>query len=227
MNQAIVIFDCETGELSCEENPITQIALIAIDSVTLKEINRFECFVKPYENLIIEKEALEGTQVSLSDINRGIEVKELVRVLIKFFESLTPKGDRGKNKPLLAGHNVTFDIAFLSRAFDFCRKDLSEYVHSNNKIITYLDTLPLSRIRFSQKGKFRLGLVCERFGIELNDAHGAMNDVVATMKVLLEHIKSLRGESKEDSNKTFKNKRNGVQEESRSETSEYRARFQF
>ena len=73
------IYDCETGGLDFRKNPITQYACIILDPRTLKEVDRWETFVKPYNNLVIEEEALRHTMVSMSDVNSGISLKRFVR----------------------------------------------------------------------------------------------------------------------------------------------------
>lgn len=61
-----IVHDCETGGLDENLNPITQYAAIVLDYKTLKEVDRWETFVKPYNNLVIEQEALDRTMVSMS-----------------------------------------------------------------------------------------------------------------------------------------------------------------
>ena len=64
------IYDTETGGLDPQKNPITQFACIILDYKTLKEVDRFETFIRPYNDLVIEKIALEHTMVTMSDIKK-------------------------------------------------------------------------------------------------------------------------------------------------------------
>ena len=73
-----IVHDCETGGLKPEENPITQYACIILEGTTLKELDRYETFVKPYADLKIEQAALDKTMVTMSDIKNGIPVKEFI-----------------------------------------------------------------------------------------------------------------------------------------------------
>ena len=82
-----IVFDCETGGLDETKNPITQYAAVILDGSTLKEIDRWETFVKPYGNLVIEQQALDSTMVTMSDINKGMNVKDFVATAIEFWES--------------------------------------------------------------------------------------------------------------------------------------------
>lgn len=183
----IMCFDCETGGLSSVANPITQFAAIMADE-NLNEINRFQTFIKPYNNLKIEQKALDMTMTSMDQINKGADVKAFVEMLIKFAKMGTIGSGRWIKKPEILGHNVPFDIAFAKACFTFCSKNFSDYFSDNNGEINYYDTIKLARLKWpkfsnDEDNKYRLGSCCERMGIILTDAHGAMADTVATLKL--------------------------------------------
>lgn len=185
-----IVYDCETGGTDEKKNPITQYACIVLDFKTLKEIDRFETFVKPYNDLIIEKEALEHTMVSMSDIRHGISVENFVDVLFEFNKMHQAKGKyKDANRLVPVGHNITFDNRFLTYACNFCGKNYYEYVHEN-----FIDTMPLAKMTWGLEGneKIRLSDCVERAKLKLTDAHGAMNDVEATTDLLRWFIKKLR-----------------------------------
>lgn len=208
-NQSYLLLDCETGGLDCDKHPITQIALLAIDTVTFKEVNRFETFVKGYGGLTYDPIALKSTNITLADINKGITIEKLIPLFIAFCQNITPKGDRGRNFPIIVGHNVVFDLRFIKYAFNYCKKNLHESVNSNGREIVYIDTLPLSRAKWPNEGKHNLGACCERAGYKFADAHRAMADTVATKKLFEFLIGSLRGgkaENNEGTTATVKGK---------------------
>lgn len=197
-----IVFDCETGGLDETKNPITQYAAVILDGKTLKEIDRWETFVKPYADLVIEQEALDGTMVSMSDINSGLNVKEFIATATEFWEAhrvKTKKREMGRLVPV--GHNVQFDIRFINWVLDFEKKrDMFEWHHPN-----FIDTYPLAKLAFGIKGdeKLNLGASCGNAKIKLTDAHGAMNDVEATADLLRWYMRKLRakkGDSVNESN---------------------------
>lgn len=201
--RTICVFDVETGGLKAEENPITNIAMAAFDTKKWKQINKFETFVKPYNDLEITKKALDYTMVDMKDINNGIDVKEMVKIIIKFFKEVkSGRGDTGK--PILAGHNVQFDIGFLDYAFDFCGKNLRDHVAVNNGEITRIDTMNLAHLAWdgllssSTNSSYSLSNCLKRVGVDLVEAHGAMNDVIATAKLLKFFRDKMRSESSEE-----------------------------
>lgn len=185
-----IVYDCETGGLDETKNPITQYACIVLDFKTLKEIDRFETYIRPYNNLVIEKEALEHTMVSMADIRRGITIENFVEVLFEFNKMHQAKGKfKDANRLVPVGHNISFDNRFLSYACNLCGKNYYEYIHEN-----FIDTMPLAKMTWGLEGneKIRLSDCIERANLKITDAHGAMNDVEATADLLRWFIKKLR-----------------------------------
>lgn len=186
-----IIFDCETGGLDENKNPITQYACAILDGKTLKEIDRWETFVKPYNDLIIEKKALDSTMVTMSDINSGVSIKDFITTATSFWESHRVRTKyRDAGRLISVGHNVTFDIRFLNYALDLMKKPaIDEWLYPNS-----IDTFPLAKMTFGINGdeKLNLGASCLAAGLKLTDAHGAMNDVEATADLFRFFMKRLR-----------------------------------
>lgn len=191
-----IVFDCETGGLYEDKNPITQYAAVVLDGSTLKEIDRWETFVKPYDDLVIEQDALDRTMVSMSDINKGVSVKEFISTATEFWETHRAKSKKKEMGRLVpVGHNVTFDIRFLNYALSLQKKDDVEFWMYPNII----DTFSLAKLAWGINGdeKINLGASCERAKIRLTDAHGAMNDVEATADLLRWYMRKLRAKKGE------------------------------
>ena len=197
-----IVFDCETGGLDESKNPITQYAAVILDGKTLKEIDRWETFVKPYADLVIEQEALDRTMVSMSDINSGLNVKEFIATATEFWEAhrvKTKKREMGRLVPV--GHNIPFDNRMLNWALNYLKKpNVEEWMFPN-----IIDTFPLAKLAFGINGeeKINLGASCTSAKIKLTDAHGAMNDVEATADLLRWYMRKLRakkGDSVNESN---------------------------
>lgn len=198
-----IVLDCETGGLNCEEVPITQIGLLILDD-ELKEINRWETYVKPYNDLRIEDDALKATGLKMSDIRAGITKQELLDQLMKIFKSCNTNKP-GKwyelGNPILIGHNIGFDIGFLDYLFRDGKQVLNKFVSKN-----HIDTMALTKMVMPDRSSFNLTSCCADFGIELKDAHKAMADVIATASLFKKITKRLRGagtssEPEEEDNK--------------------------
>lgn len=186
-----IVFDCETGGLDETKNPITQYAAVILDGKTLKEKDRFETFIKPYNDLTIEKQALEHTMVTMSDINAGITLGQFVKTVTSWWESHRAKAkvkEMGRLVPV--GHNVTFDLRFINYALALEGAETTEeWMYPN-----LIDTFSLGKMAFGIEGdeKLNLGACCERAKIKLTDAHGAMNDVEATAELFRWYMKKMR-----------------------------------
>lgn len=195
MKNNIVVLDLETGGLSSEKNPITEIGLIVYEPVYFSEVQRFQTFVKPYDDLTVEPKALEASRVDMRSVNAGMEVTQALKRLIEIFKKYTEKGRYGK--PILAGHNFTdFDINFLMYMFRRSNQDLFDYVD------TFIyDTIRLfAHLEANEKGadkyKYNLSALTDRYNISLTSAHGAIADVEATGKLLFQYLSRVRGGGK-------------------------------
>ena len=193
--------DVETGGLDPTKHPITEVAIVAVDE-KFKELNQWSTFVKPYGGLTIDKKALDSTNVTMSDINKGMDVKDVVKVLCQFMKDLNPSG-RPQGRSIVTGHNVSFDISFLNLMFQHGKKEFSKYIASNNGEIDRICTMRLAALKWDGQLKsvdaqsYKLGVCCKRAGIKLVDAHGAMADVRATIKLLKHFQLSMQGEAQE------------------------------
>lgn len=189
-----IVLDCETGGLDEKKNPITQFACVILDGATLKETDRWETFVKPYAGLTIDREALDKTMVTMSDINSGIKLDLFAKTLVTFLENHRAKTRiREMGRLVLVGHNVPFDMRFINEALRLAgyEQTLEEWVFPN-----IIDTFALAKLSFAvsneRNEKLNLGACCDRAKIKLTDAHGAMNDVVATAELLRWYVRRLR-----------------------------------
>ena len=197
MKNNIAIIDVETGGTNYLENPITQLSLTAIEPVNFSTIKDYTTFVKPYEDLKITPAALEHSRVTMKQINNGIEIKKLVKDLILVFKELTYRGKNGK--PTLAGHNFGFDIDFLEYAFKVVNQDLYTYVNRFHYCTMRLYVDMEGGDKNSDKLKYNLTNLSERYGIELTSAHGAEADANVTKELLIRYLKRVRN-ARQDNN---------------------------
>lgn len=181
-----IVFDTETGGFSEKENPITQIALVALDGETLKEIDRFETYIKPYDDLKITKGALDVTGLKMVDINNGVDKKEAVKLISAFAKKNSPNG-RPENRPILVGHNVQFDMKMLTSLFERCNKNWLDVFSP-----TQICTMVLSKMFNPNIVSLALGNCCKDLGIKLSGAHRAMNDTLVTVQLAKVYINKLR-----------------------------------
>ena len=186
-----IIADCETGGLSHLKNPITQIALQTVNGSDFSEISRFDTFVIPYGGLTLEDQAMKFTGITHVMLQRGMEAKDVVKSLTEEFQKANTGGYT--KKPILVGHNIQFDIGFITSIFRHCKTDLSKLLAGTtdahgNFYPAFIDTMWLSRMKYGydeSMTKFNLGACCEKRGVDLTDAHSAQNDVTATRELFI------------------------------------------
>lgn len=191
------ICDTETGGLDPKKHPITQICIHIVDPIKFSLLHSYDTFVKPYNNLEISPKALQVSQVTMSQINKGVDANTLMKGMINTFKIANKTG---KAKPIFVGHNSPFDLGFLEYFFKYMNQDLYKYLNK-----TWFDTLSLCKLfegdslKANENVKFNLTACCDRMGIVLHNAHGASADVEAT-KLL---FKKLTGYLRNGNNKNL------------------------
>lgn len=202
-----ICFDLETSGLYEYHNQILEIAIIVVDS-ELNKKQQYENFVLPYKGkktelfpegkeLKVEPMALQANGIDMKDvIEKGIDIRTLYKDLVKLFKELKC-GRYGK--PILVGHNISsFDVNFLEYIFDLNEKrdrekrDISPLY---NYVDRYLfDTMTEARMKFGNKEteNYQLETVCKKYGIELTNAHRAMNDTQANTDLFIKMMKDKR-----------------------------------
>jgi len=185
--QNIVVFDIETTGLVSEKNAIIELACCSFDN-NLNDIKEYESGIMSiYGNREVQKAALDANGITMEQIKNGREASGVVKELISYFKSLR----KGRNKPILAGQNSDkFDIPFLSNFFEFFGEDLTEHV---NVDFTF-DTMWWGRVKYTESINYKLITLCEKEGIQLVNAHRAINDTRATKDLLKTYIRCLRQE---------------------------------
>jgi DNA polymerase III epsilon subunit-like protein len=195
-----IVFDCETGGLDCEKHPILEIALITLDN-NLKEVMRYETYVKPYDDLEVTKGALAANGIKLRDVEEnGISKKEFIKNITTYFKNSMP-GTHPSLKPVIIGHNIPFDIGFMDKLFENEKvkfKDLRANI--------FIDTMSDAKRIWHKEASLNLSACCELAGIKLLNAHRAMPDVVATVDLFRYFTNRLRSTSKTNQKETTENK---------------------
>jgi len=191
-----IVWDLETGGFKKEENGLAEIALIAYDSVTLAEIDRYEAIVAPYEQPSGEMStytsgALNANGLTMRQINAGKDAKTVANEVKTFClkHKISLRG--GMGRCVSVGHNIVkFDIPYLTyflEIFKIKYNDLFQEIP--------FDTILFTRLRWSRDGSIanhQLGTACSAAGIQLIDAHRAMNDVEGNAQLAIAFIKGMR-----------------------------------
>lgn len=145
------------------------------------------------EMMDYEAVALSYTDITMDLLrSRGVELQQVASEVIDFARKHTlSKGARFK--PILIGQNIPFDVGFLQQmmAYAGLQKEFSQVFSGTTDFYGnfqphYLDTIDLARLCLATDpsvSSYKLELIAERLGIELDDAHDADADVTATRQM--------------------------------------------
>lgn len=187
----IIFIDTETGGVNPEKAALIQLSgIIRIDK---KDVEKFNFYIKPFENSEVNEKALEVQGRTLEELKteKYIEEKEVYKQFVSLLDKYIDKYDR-TDKFVVAGYNVRFDVDILKAFFQR---------HGNNFLFSYLDSSmldPLYSIRLLQIAEVlpvlennKLETWCKHFGIELK-AHDSLEDIEATKKLIGKLISLIR-----------------------------------
>ena len=179
----IIFIDTETGGVNPEKSALIQLSgIIRIDK---KDVEKFNFYIKPFENSEVNEKALEVQGRTLDELKaeKYIEEKEVYKQFINLLDKYIDKYDK-TDKFIVAGYNVRFDVDILKALFQR---------HGNNFLFSYLDSSmldPLYSIRLLQIAGIlpvlennKLETWCKYFGIEF-EAHDSLEDIEATKKLI-------------------------------------------
>lgn len=187
----IIFIDTETGGVNAEKSALIQLSgIIEIDGT---EKEKFNFYIKPFENSELNEKALEVQGRTLEELGTEKYIDESI-IYKKFLEILDKYIDKyDKNdKFIVAGYNVKFDIDILKALFE----------RNNNKFLfSYFNSSmldPLYSVRLLQVAGMlpvlennKLETWCKYFNIELK-AHDSLQDITATKKLIEKLIELIK-----------------------------------
>ena len=196
----LLVCDFETGGFDCRTNAVTEFAGIIIDSTTFKELARYEVIFKPYDDtLLYDPEALSKTNINTTQLEAGTDLKTFKKEFTTFLkQGKIYKGE--KYKMVMAGHNIGFDVGFMQQICAKANIPILDYLagsvdYYGNPQLKLMDTLDLAIQAYAPDDTMlshTLSDCAAKIGEELVNAHRAMNDVQATVKVIVNLIQRLR-----------------------------------
>ena len=191
MMNKIIFIDTETGGVNAEKSALIQLSgIIEVDGT---EKEKFNFYIKPFENSEVNEKALEVQGRILEELGTEKYIDESI-IYKKFLEILDKYIDKyDKNdKFIVAGYNVKFDIDILKALFE----------RNNNKFLfSYFNSSmldPLYSVRLLQVAGMlpvlennKLETWCKYFNIELK-AHESLQDITATKKLIEKLIELIK-----------------------------------
>lgn len=154
-----------------------------------------------------EDKALEYSAITMEMLEeKGIDVTQVAKDALQFIIDNTPKCGRNM-KPFLIGQNIEFDKGFFMQLMEYAGlvKEVAKYLRGHEDFYGHwqpdtLDTIMLGQLALCNKpdvNSYKLEIMCENLGIDLDDAHDADADVTATTNVVAVLTKKMRSGSVE------------------------------
>lgn len=224
------VLDFETGGLNCQNDAATQLSIHAVRIDTFEVMETFNHYIYPYyKQSVVKKKVLKNKydkeepklmnygQVALEysgiteDMlrNQGEKIEDVCNEIIEFVKRNS--FNVGRNcQPFLVGQNIMFDIGFLQQILlytgrwdEFCKLIRGHKDYWGNFQPYYVDTILFAQLALSNNPEYRtwsLGEDSERLGIDLDDAHDADADVIATREIVRILTVRMRNEDVADEN---------------------------
>lgn len=161
---AYIVFDTETTGLSPEMGDrIVEIAAVRVRNGEI--VDQFQSLINPGRPVSPEAARINGiTQEMLVDAPSSSIV---IPQFLEFIGSDT-----------LVAHNAEFDMAFLRREMQLLSLDTSRMPSS-------ICTVELARKELPELDRHNLDRLIQHFGINVDQRHRALDDVLATAQVFL------------------------------------------
>jgi DNA polymerase III epsilon subunit-like protein len=213
---SFVFLDFETGGLDPRRHAIMEIAAIAIKGDTLEKIDLVSTYVKPYGKDEVTREgkvereygydpeAMKSNGITFQDIEGGVNIQEAVNLVIELCKKADLYPGKGALRPIFFAHRSAFDKGFLVQMFEFAKKtkELAKYTYGEidfygNYQPEMIDTISFSKFVYGadeDMTNFKLQSCITKAGIELNDAHKAINDTIAMKDMIASFIGKLRSD---------------------------------
>ena len=164
----IVVFDVETTGVNIMEDRIVQMAAIRIDEEG-NIIDTFERFINP------------GVPVGDSELVHGFsdahlqKVGDDARTVLEAFRQFA-------DGSMIVGHNVQYDLGILEQ-------ECSRHGVRMPKVQAVYDTLDIYRRFYPNLPNHKLEFLSGHFPIDHQSTHNAMDDIIATGKLLVYAMK--------------------------------------
>ena len=158
-----IVLDIETTGLSTQNDAIIEVGAVKVHDMEITDC--FQSFVNPER--LIPKSITKLTGITEADVRNAPKIGEVCMELNEFLKDRFP----------IVGHNVTFDLRFISAAFNRFK------IGAN---FNYIDTVVLARNAFPGFQNYKLEtLIADLDLLEHGQEHRVMGDIDATLKLYL------------------------------------------
>ncbi len=168
-SRPLIFLDLETTGLKVQRHEIIEIGALKISpKKPFKVLGKFEIKVKPENIKLAEAAALKITGYNDEEWKDGKNLKFALEALEEFCKD-----------GILVGYNVSFDWAFLDKAYFTIGKTDPFYYHRIDVMaMVYFKMFPDQKMK-----RFSLGEACRLLNVKRKTAHRALDDARVTYLV--------------------------------------------
>jgi len=165
MVKTFIVCDLETTGLDPGSDKIIEVGLVRLEEGRV--IGTYHTLVNPGRPLTLKIKRLTG--LDDSDLLQAPPIAGMLSEILDFIGDIP-----------ITGHNVQFDLGFLAAARGLPLQNQA------------FDTLELARLVAPAAPGYRLDKLCSALDIDLKDGHRALNDALATARLLTVLVQKLR-----------------------------------
>lgn len=169
LSKDILVIDVETTGINPSVDTIVQLAALILDKDNLEICHEFSSFIRPESSISENAKATHGL-----DENALRNAENSCDVLLKFQNFAPPT-------VLLAGHNVSFDVNFLKKAYTRCNLSFPFDYHTIDIWSIAFFMLGASDVKLET---YSLSVLANYFGIARSEKHDALEDVRVSAHIL-------------------------------------------
>jgi DNA polymerase-3 subunit epsilon len=164
----IAFFDTETSGLDPNTQEILSLAIVRVDAKTFETIGTFYKKIQPTRIHLAAPKALEVNGYTAEKWADAVDLKSALTEAVGLLKNA-----------VWGGHNVSFDVNFLSAAFANAGVPMPQ--NNYHKLDTMLMAWPY--LVRGEVSSMSLDAMCKLFGISRPEPHDALDDVKATIEV--------------------------------------------
>ena len=162
----LVWVDTETTGLNPSVHEIIEVGLVVVRGDALEEIDRYHSKVAPDHIETADEKALLINHYSYSAWQDAPAKEAVAPKLYDYFS----------DEHVICGHNVEFDMAFITEMFKKCGLGALKYAG-------VIDTKRVAKVLNIKSASYRLTALCEKFGVVQERAHSALDDAVSNVEL--------------------------------------------
>ena len=166
----LIFLDTETGGIDPKTSSLLSIGLVIWEN---KKIITEKEFLVKEKNYNVTTQAMEINKINLDELKKkGLEKSEIKKEIINLVKN------NFKEKAILVGHNINFDISFFKKIFE--EKEFLE-------IFSYrsIDTASIIKYLSIKKGLDLNSLddAIKYYNLKVNERHTALGDAIITAEL--------------------------------------------